>query len=604
MLARRESFARWTARVKWSGEGELLGSSTPSDWSRLRQFLLLVRGYWRRIAIGLVLSLLCTPISLVGPLVSQQLIDSVYPAHDTSLLHALLFVLLSTFVGSAVLRAIQSQFSSLVQSQLGVALHLHFFNHLQHLPQAFFDGRSVGEIVSRLGDLQVVVNATARVVSIGTFGIAYLVLVPPLLFVVNWRLALVALATVPITTAVVYVTARILRRYSAQSAIASAELSSFSVETFGNMRTLKAMAIESELLERSAIRTRQATSLQLKLASTNSWSTMIIAIVDGAGQVAFTWFAWSAILAGKFSVGGLVAFSSLLGFVKGPAIQMASLSIEMQEILVRLSRVLEYLNVPTEVRARDFKPSEPVTSIASGSLLLCNIHFKRESNVELLRGIDIEFPQGSTTAIVGLSGSGKTSLLRIICGMEDPTFGRVLMDGVEVGRLDVRTVRRHLAVAWQDPLIVRGSFWDNLTLGATKPSIERVNAAVRVCELGELLSELPMRFETPLAEMGANLSGGQRQRIALARTLIRDAPVVVWDEATSQIDPLTEASILSQAVSSLGGRTLIFVTHRMATARRVGRICVLHQGVVAGVGTHDELHASSAIYRKLCSGAE
>jgi ABC-type bacteriocin/lantibiotic exporter with double-glycine peptidase domain len=197
---------------------------------------------------------------------------------------------------------------------------------------------------------------------------------------------------------------------------------------------------------------------------------------------------------------------------------------------------------------------------------------------------------------VGQSGAGKSSLLRLICRLEEPVQGHVLFDGVSGASIPLPDVRRQIAVVWQDTSLLKGTIWDNLTMGVSNPSRVLVDDIVGLCRLDELMAKLPGGYETHVAEWGASLSGGQRQRISLARALIRDTPILLMDEATSNIDQQTEGAILEDLFSYRSGRTTLYVTHRVSTVSTADKICVMAAGKVVGVGTHESLLATCDPY--------
>jgi ABC-type bacteriocin/lantibiotic exporter with double-glycine peptidase domain len=218
----------------------------------------------------------------------------------------------------------------------------------------------------------------------------------------------------------------------------------------------------------------------------------------------------------------------------------------------------------------------------------------------VLHDLSLELPAGSVTAVVGASGSGKTTLLRLLAGFDAPAAGRLLIDGRPLAELPLAELRSAVSVVWQESALVRGSLWHNLTLGCRRPPERaRVEQAIAACGLAAAVAALPDGYATEIAEAGASLSAGQQQRVALARALLRDTPVLLLDEATANVDVETERAILGELLRPAAGRTVVFVTHRLAAAAAADRVVVLDGGRLAGVGRHAELLAGCAVYRRL-----
>ncbi|MGH7456538.1 MAG: peptidase domain-containing ABC transporter, partial [bacterium] len=315
---------------------------------------------------------------------------------------------------------------------------------------------------------------------------------------------------------------------------------------------------------------------------------------------ALTWYGWTLILSQEMTLGDYIAFTAYLGYLYNPLTRFVNLLSEFQQATVSLGRMFEYLDTPAEQNPLAVYASPaPIQFRFKGDFRLQNISFGYSPNQRILCDINLNVRSGAITAIVGPSGSGKTSLLRLLTRMEQPDAGQIFIDGISLTQISFSDLRRQISVVWQEVSLIKGSFWENLTLGSENPSREAVNEAIHLCRLKELLTSLPKGDETTIAEWGASLSAGQRQRLAMARALIRDTPVLILDEATSNIDVQTETEILHDLFSQLKGKTIIFVTHRLASASLADQVCLLEAGRVAGVGTHHELLGNNTSYRKL-----
>lgn len=547
-----------------------------------------------------MLGVVVTALGMVAPYVSKLLIDQAYPARDISLLHVLVGTLVIVGAIATGLGALSSFFTQYINARLSQATGLLLFNHLQHLPTRFFDRGRTGEVMSRFADVRSALGTVSQVIHTVFFQSIYLVLVPPFLFWLDWRLAVVAMITLPLSTVFVGVTGRRLRLKWKQSAEAQADLSAFQVEILSNIRQFKVMGLEREIFLRAQSETHRALGAQLRAMRTGTVVDGSTSLLQVLSTSLIALVGWRFVLAGEMTLGTYIAFTAYLGYVTAPLMRIAQLFSAFQQSAVQLARLFEYLDeLPEQDPAAAYV--QPIGELLSASpeLVLKGVRFAYASEQWILRDVDAVFEAGKVTAIMGPSGAGKSTLLRLLTRIEQPSGGQVLCDGRPASMIPLGSYRRSLAVVWQEVGLLRGTLWLNLTIGRSDTTREMVDDAVYACGLADLLEALPAGYDTPIAEWGASLSGGQRQRIALARALIRATPLVVLDEATSNLDALTEEVVLKEVMARLRGRTVIFVSHRATPARLADRIHVLDDGHIRATGTHDALLRQDPFYRQL-----
>jgi ABC-type bacteriocin/lantibiotic exporter with double-glycine peptidase domain len=572
-------------------------------FQQFRRLVRLIRPYWSSMFQGMVLSLVLGLLAMATPYLSKLLIDEVYPTGNLALMHVLVLGTLAVSVASAVLFGLRFLFTAFVTTRMANATSLLFLNHLQHLRPRFFDEHRVGEISSRFTDVRSVLNVLARMFETVFVNATYLVLVPPFMFLLQWKLALVSLVTLPVIVAITVSSGGVLRRYWKRSAEAYAELSALQLEVLSHIRTVKTLAVEPVVYGRASKAVQGALRMQLKAAGYSTGFGTLNTVVNGLGTAVFTWYAWKLLLASEMTLGEYVAFTAYIGFLLTPLLEVTRLFTDFQQTAVMLGRMFEYLDQPPEQDPTlAFEPPPPIRTPIEGDFELRGVGFGYAPDREVLHDVSVRFPRGTITSIVGPSGAGKSSLLRLLLRLEEPERGEVRVDGTPLSDISLPDLRRQLAVVWQEFGLMRGTLWENLTLGAEGASVASVDEAVRLCRLDSLVHSLPEGYETPVGEWGSTLSGGQRQRLALARALICDAPVLLLDEATSNVDLQTENEILPELFARMEGKTVIFVTHRVASAALAHRVVMVEAGRVVAVGTHAELTQGCEAYVRLQGG--
>jgi ABC-type bacteriocin/lantibiotic exporter with double-glycine peptidase domain len=561
----------------------------------------LVRPYWGSLGKSVCISMVVGTLALLPPYLAKLMVDMVFATHDVNLLHLLIASSCTILMTSALLSGLRTYFTATVTLQLTSATTLMFYNHLQHLKVRFFDEHQVGEVTSRFQEVRTGLGTASRVLESLLLTGVFLVLVPVFLLMLDWRLAILTVSALVLPVAIMFASGPMLRRNQQKGAQAFAGLAGWQVEMLSHIRTLKGMGLEQLMYERAASQTREAVRVQLRGLGITQVTSIVQSVVRAMGVAMFTLYAWTLILRGDFTLGEYVAFTSYVAFLTGSLLPLPNLFVEFQSAGVSLSRMFEYLDeTPEQDPSHVYTPQAPLSRVIRGELRMRGVHFGYTRERPILNGVDLVFEPGSVTAVVGPSGTGKSTLLRLAMRLEEPWAGTLLMDGAPLGAIPLTDLRRQVAVVWQEVSTLRGTLWDNLTLGSPGATREQVDEAVRICRLAPLIAELPKGYDTPMAEWGSTVSGGQRQRISLARALVRDTPVLLLDEATSNLDMETEGEILRDLFRHVQGKTLVFVTHRVSTAALADRICVVEHGVVAAEGTHDHLLDTSDLYRRLC----
>ena len=545
-----------------------------------------------------VCALLMTALGIGSSLFIQHLVDSVFVSNQRRLLDALGIGMIAIVLFRALFGALRQYLMAYVGRQAALSLISDYARHVMRLPMRFFEMRQVGEILSRVNDAAKIRDAISGVTLTALVDGALVVFSLVVLWIYDAHLAAVATLFVPVMVFTVIAHHPASRRRSRQAMERSAVLQSHLVEDVSGIETIKALGTERQRSDESDDRltslVQSAFSLQKLGVSMSSLATFAM----GAAGVVILWYGGYRVADGALTIGQLMFFHSLLGNMLGPLERLSSINLQLQDALVAVDRLYQVMDIEQE-GANESRKAAMVGP--QRAIKLDNVSFQYGSRAPVLKNLDMVIPAGATVAIVGESGSGKSTLLKLLMRYYEPSEGRIEVDGVDVRDFTLESVRNGLGIVSQEPTIFAGTVLENVAMGNPSATMEQVVAAVRAAGLEEVVAKMPSRFETMLGERGANLSGGQRQRIAIARALLRNPDILIFDEATSHLDTATERAIQKSMRTELAGRTVVLVAHRLSTIRHADIIYVLHDGEIAERGMHADLLALGGRYAELCA---
>jgi ATP-binding cassette subfamily B protein len=541
-------------------------------------------------------ALLLTVLGISTSYFIQHLVDSVLVRHEARLLNALGIGMVLILLFRTVFGMLRQYLVAYVGRKVDLTLIAGYSRHILSLPLRFFEMRRVGEILSRVNDTTKVreaINGTTLTALVdGTLVFAMVVV----LWLYDVRLALVATAFVPVLVASVMVHHPAARRLSVEAMESAAQLSAHFVEDVSAVETVKAFGIERDRAEEGETRlirlVKEVFSLQKLGISLSTLGTLVTALAG----IVILWYGGHRVMDGALTIGQLMFFYTLLGYLLGPLERLASVNLKIQDALVAVDRLYQILDIELEQSAGDKKAKFAAVQRA---IELQGVTFNYGCRANVLEQIDLRIPAGTTVAVVGESGSGKSTLLKLLMGFCRPTEGRILIDGTDIHDFDLASLRGGIGLVSQEPFIFNGTLHDNIALGRPGATLEQVMGAARAAGLDAFIASLPERYQTVIGERGANLSGGQRQRLAIARALLRRPEILIFDEATSHLDTATERAIQENLETALAGKTVVLVAHRLSTIQNADLIYVLNQGRVVEQGTHHQLLALGKWYAKL-----
>ena len=566
-----------------------------------RRLLRLFRPYRLRLASVLFLILISAALGMVSPFLLRAVLDNAIPNRDTTLLAGLVAGMIAISVATGALGVAQTLLSNMVGQRVMHDLRAAVYRHLQRLSLAFFTRTRTGEIQSRIandiGGVQSVVTSTATsIVSNVTTVLAAAVA----MFLLDWRLAAAALGLLPFF---VWLTRRVgeeRRRITAVRQTRLADISALVEESLSVSGILlgKTMGRTEELAERFERESAELADLEVRSRMAGRWRMASVQISFAAMPALIYLVAGLAIANGGavITLGTLVAFTTLQTRLFFPIQSLLSVGVDVQSSLALFERVFEYLELPVEIDEREGALT-PDARHVRGAVTFDRVGFRyAEDGDWTLREIDLEIPAGTTLAVVGETGSGKTTLAYLLARLYDVEQGSVTIDGVDVRDLSHAALASMVGVVSQETYLFHATIADNLRFakpGATQDELER---AARAAQIHDLISSLPEGYETVVGERGYRFSGGEKQRIAIARTILRDPPILILDEATSALDTETERAVQDALDDLASGRTTLAIAHRLSTVRDAEQIAVLEDGRLAELGRHEELLTEGGLY--------
>ena len=486
-------------------------------------------------------------------------------------------------------------FAQCVSLKIGLDFQSKFYKHVQSMNFSFFDARETGEIISRFGDMRASVSSMIGITNTFIMNSLQLLVFPPILFFINWKLALISIAVLPLDTALIMVSRRYLKRFSERLAKQSAQLSAKTYESINGMRTVQALGLETGYYGKLENLLTKIARLSVRSAVFQGGSGLIGGIINTGGTLAYSWYGWSQILKGNLTIGSFMAFTAYVAYLYGPIKRLIGLIRTIELTLVHTERFFEVYNIKPAIR--DSVEAPPLI-VRDGRMEFKDVYFSYDGRNEVLKGINLIVEPGQTTALVGKSGSGKSTLAKLIPRFYDPTHGNVSIDGQNIQHVRLKTLRKEIGFALQGSTIFHGSVMENLTLHRNFPA-HSVAEAAEVAYIHDFISSLPKGYDTLVGEQGVRFSEGQKQRIALARVLLMNKPILILDEPTANLDEESNYNVHKALKTVQEGRTIFIIAHQLSTIRQADQIVVMEMGEIVEQGTHNYLFGKGGHYSRI-----
>jgi subfamily B ATP-binding cassette protein MsbA len=563
---------------------------------RHRRLLAMVRGNWVRLLLAMLCMLLMAGASSAIPFMIKPVVDDIFISRDVTMLKLvpLAVVLIYLVLGAAMYG--QEYFLGWVGHDVIRQLRNSLYNKIQDLPISFFQAEKTGSLMSRItNDVSVIRDMVSTAITGAIRDLFTIVGLTGVIFYRDWKSALAALVVLPLAFYPIVRLGRRVRRVTTGTQEIRAELNAFLHETFAGNKIVKAFGMEPYEKRRFFHKTRRLFRLEMKTVKAKALSSPVMEFLGGLGVAFVIWYGGSKVIAGTSTPGTFFSFMGAVLMLYGPVKKLSKLNNTVQQGLAGVDRVFDILEQASDIR-------DPVNPLAippgPHRITFQDVWFRYDTK-PILRGITLDVGPGEILALVGMSGGGKTSLVNLIPRFYDVSRGAILIDGIDLRAVAVSDLRRQIAIVTQDPILFNDTVRNNIAYGKPEADDAEIAAAARAAYAWDFIQNFPEGFNTPIGELGGRLSGGQKQRICIARALLKDAPILILDEATSSLDSESEALVQKALGNLMRGRTTFVIAHRLSTIGHARRVVTIVDGAIVEEGTHEELLAAEGVYHKL-----
>ena len=568
----------------------------PELTRRNKEILSLIKDSRVRLFVSAVCSAMVAAMTAATAYLVKPAVEKIFEQKDLQMLVLIPAVIVAVFAIKGVAAYGSGYLLSYVGQDIIRRMRNRLFNHIQDLPLAFFQREKTGDLMSRITNDVAIISSMFSSAVTGSIRDGFTIIgLMAVTFLQIPELAVFTFIIFPIAGYPLFYFGRKIRRVRRGVQEAWADLNAFLHETLTGTKIVKAFSMEDHERKRFEQKSRRIFRLEMKENKVKEMSSPLMEILGGLGIGFILWYGGRHVIAGTYSFGTFMSFLTAVGLMYQPLKKISRLNNAVQRGMAAIERIYDILE-----RTSDVIETDSPIPIRNGAhrISFADVSFKYDRDL-VLKNINLEAEIGEIIALVGMSGGGKTSLVNLIPRFYDPSPGAVLIDGVDIRQISIATLRSQIAIVTQEPILFNDTVRNNIAYGRADASEQQIVAAAKSAYAYEFIRGFPEEFDTLIGELGGRLSGGQKQRICIARALVKDAPILILDEATSSLD--SEAEILVQKAlgNLMKGRTTFVIAHRLSTIGNADRIIVLVDGRIVEEGRHEQLMALEREYYKL-----
>lgn len=574
----------------------------------------IIKPHWKTLSVALVAVIIAGIAQLLEPWPIKIVIDYVigvkplpqwinnyvvafFGSEKLDILNFALVAALLVAILGGVMSYVEKSLTINAGQWVMLDLRQKVYDHLQKLSLSYFDRAKTGDLLSRVTSDIDAIQSFVSTAFLGMIINVFMMLgMVGVMFYINWQFTLIALSITPLLFYQVYRLTRSIKKATREVRKKEGDVVSLIQEVLSSIRIVKAFTKENYEVERLKKETEESIRLTLLARSLKARLSPIVDVLTALGTCIVLWYGARLVLSNQFSAGDLIVFLLYLRMMYKPMKDLSKMIDTTSKAQIGLERITEIMKTENQVPEL---PNAIVADRLKGEISFNDVHFSYDQNQLNLKGINFSVKPGQFIAFVGPTGSGKSTITSLIPRFYDVLCGKVLIDGKDVREYTIDSLRQQVSFVLQDPYLFRATIAENIAYGKVNANCEEIRRAAKLANATEFIEKLPKGFDTVIGERGVTLSFGQRQRIAIARAIIRDAPILILDEPTSGLDAASEQLVLEALERLMEGRTTIVIAHRLSTIKHADNIFVVKQGEIVESGTHDELLAQNKLYAQL-----